>query len=434
MTDTKKILVSTAGVVLLGLAVVIGAETRNWADGGRNLVAYRDEFPVDGLMASRDNSQDVPEGDYYYELTQLLKREYVEPITDEQKLASGAVRGMIGSLGDPKSLYMDKDEFESYLNARQGKYEGVGAEFALVVSGPVNKEADKEANAEAETAEEALVTAARIPRLTVVGLTPDGPAAKAGVKVGDIVYSVDGHWLVNTDLFLKFRKAQRDFDAKKIPLSALSQLRNEIRDKTQRALLPLRAKSRLADGTAGAVDVVWERNGVQRHTSLNKALSTMPTNAVAANGAVTLRFTPDAPAFLKKAIAGKREVTIDLRDNALGDLGVMKQCLAILAPAGKYGVVATNRPEAPTPFAIKTGNSKPPKLNLLVDSTTRGPAEIFALALSNFDDAKLVGSETGGDRSIVQVTQLPDGTGYTLVTGDYRVHADAGRVAKGGKA
>jgi carboxyl-terminal processing protease len=433
MSEIKKSLVATSGVVLAMLSVLAGAKVRDLADTGGAERAERDPLAVQTLVASRDNAQEVPEADYFYEMVRLLKQEYVEPIKDDQKLATGAIRGMIASLGDPKSVFMDKAEFQAFLNSRQGTYEGIGAEFALELKGKVNKDVAKKLTPTGdETPEEALVTMPRIPRLTVVGLTPGGPAAKAGVKIGDIVYSVDGHWVVNSDLYVRFQQARKDFDAKKIPLTELNKIRKEIRDKTDRALLPLKAQDRLIVGTDGTVNVVWERDGSQRTTLLNKAASTMPAFSVGPNGVVNLRLVAGAPDALKKAISGKREVTLDLRNNAQGDFGIMKECLAILAPKGQYGAITTQRNEKPTPLVVKTGNPSPPKLNLLVDRTTRGAAEILALALSNFGKAKLTGGAMGGDRNVVQIVQLTDGAGYTLVTGIYNVRADkkAGIVAK----
>ena len=71
-------------------------------------------------------------------------------------------------------------------------------------------------------------------------------------------------------------------------------------------------------------------------------------------------------------------------------------------------------------LTVKSGNQHPPSIELVVDGTTRGAAEIFALALSSHHLAKLDGAETGGDRSVEQIVELPDGSGYTLKTGSYR--------------
>jgi carboxyl-terminal processing protease len=431
MSETKRALLTLSGIIVCSGAIVGGVQLREIADRRDPMSTV--SMPLNSLVASRDRNTEIPEGDYFYELVQLLKREYVDPVQDEQKLAAGAVRGMINSLGDPNSIYMEKPEFDAYLGARQGRYQGIGADFALNLKGRVNPEAlrSKDAGDGSGGAEEALVTMPRIPRLTVVALTPNGPAAQAGVKVGDIVYSVDDHWVVNTDLILKFRQAQKDFEAKKITLAELNKLRNEFRAKTERALLPQKARTKLSTGKDANLNVVWERAGTFRTTTLRTAESLAEPTGTVRDGAIVLRFKPKSPAALKRALVGKSFVTLDLRNNANGDFGIMREALQAVLPSGTYGGFFASQGSRSVPLSIKGGNPNPPRIRMLVDESTRGAAEIFALLLSTYGKASMTGSDTGGDRNLRQIVQLPDGSGYTLVTGEYRV-SNVSR--KGGKS
>jgi len=434
MSEVGRSIKVLGGVSLAALAAFSGAKLRDWVDVGRAPFAASESLVGNPLLASRDpQGVQVPEGDYFHEMSQLLKREYVEPIADDQKLASGAVRGMVASLNDPNSLFMDKEEFAAFLNARQGKYEGIGAELAFVLMGAENKEAVKgEATEGGTTPGEALMTSARVPRLKVVGIVPGGPADKAGVKVGDVLYSIDGNWVVNTDLIVKLQKASRDFEDKKITQDQLNAVRKEVRDKTERALMPMRARDRLVLGASGSVKVEWERAGAKVTTTIAKAPSEMPKERVESDGTIVLRFGAGSAEFLKQTIAGKAEAKIDLRNNALGDYDTMRNTLEVVAPKGTYGVIASERNIKPLDVVVKAGNPKPPKLTLLVDSSTRGAAEIFALALQSKGLAKLQGSGMGGDRTVKQIVSLPDGSGYTLATGTYQVKPTPAKVAAGG--
>ncbi len=426
MSEVKKSLLAATGVVIAVVAAYGGALSRDKVDG---IALKKGPHEVQEMVASRDDSE-IPEGDYFYNLTLLLQREFVEPVNDEQKLASGAVRGMIASLGDPKSLYMDSKEFKVFLAERQGRYEGIGAELELVMPGKPGKDAQA-AIEPTDGDPEIAVGAPRIPKLTVTAVTPGGPADKAGVKVGDTVTSVDGHWVVSGDLLQKFRLAEKNFIAKKIDASQLNAIRKDIHAKTERALLPLRAWDRLSEGASGPIQVVWDRAGVSHETELQKASSSM--NSFAAQGDhIVLPFTSGTAEQLKRAISGKSSVTLDLRNNVLGDFNSMKSCLSVLAPKGEYGRIFSVHSPRGVPLTVKTGNSTPPGITLLVDNTTRGSAEIFALALSSHHLAKLSGSEMGGDHSVEQIVELPDGSGYTLRTGIYKpiVLATAGLVKK----
>jgi carboxyl-terminal processing protease len=414
MSEVNKSLLAASGVVIAVLAAYGGTLSRDRVDG---VVLQNNSHEVQEMVASRDDTE-IPEGDYFYNLTKLVKREFVEPVDDIQKLASGAVRGMISSLGDPKSLYLDPKEFKVFLDERQGRYEGIGAELELALPGRPGH--DAQAALEPTDADpEVAAGAPRIPKLTVMAVTPGGPADRAGVRPGDTVVSVDGHWVVSGDLLQKFRLAEKQFIAKKIGASQLNAIRKEIHAKTERALLPLRAWDRLSEGDSGPIQVVWGRSGAERSSNIFKGTSSMPSFGVQANH-VVLPFTAGADERLAKAIAGKSQVTIDLRNNVLGDENVMCSCLAVLAPKGEYGRIFSVHAPRGLAVSVKSGNARPPEINLLVDRTTRGAAEIFALALSSHHLARLTGADTGGDRSVEQIVELPDGSGYTLKTGTYR--------------
>jgi len=439
MSSIRKSFVAAGKVAALAGFVWLGSTLRDRADLTQPVL---NDGIISGLRASNENDDtQIPAGDFFYELTEKLKKEYVEPIKDEQKLATGAVRGMVGFLGDPKSIYMDKDEFRAFLNSRQGRYEGIGADFALLTPTPGAK-ATRSALQPTPTEESAdpsqlptvrgggkgVSDAPQFPRLTVTSVVPGGPADRAGVKAGDVVQAVDGHWVINGDVIAQFNKAVDAFKAKKIDLAAFNKVRNEVRQKYERPLLPLRAKDRLALGSSGRLKIEWLRDGVSRTTDIIRGTSER-VGFTEKGDTLVLPFAQGSPEQLKKAIAGKTSVTIDLRNNTVGDFETMRQCLAEIAPAGTYGQYTSERNEKGTPLSVQKGNANPPKIKLLTDRTTRGAAEIFALALSSRGLAKLTGEETGGDRDIYDVIALPDGTGYTLVTGHYRPDLTTNRVA-----
>jgi carboxyl-terminal processing protease len=423
MSEVKKSLLAAGAVIAASGMVVLGAQTRARVDGV--------PLPATGLgnlVASRgteDVQVNVPASDFYNTLADKLRREYVEPVDDEMKLATGAVRGMVGSLADPRSLYMDAKEFRAFLNARQGEYEGIGADFVLAMpkAGKASKDflqptgSDEEAPMAAPAEGEPRVPS--VPRLTVVSVVPGGPADRAGVKPGDIVDTVNGHWIYNSAELQRFRDAQKRFAAKQMTLDEINKLRNDLRTKFESAILPLRAKSMLFLGTSGELDVVWSRGKAQRTTKLARAASER-TGFEVEGDTIELPLTAETPDRLREAIQGKSAVTLDLRNNVHGDFEVMRKVLAILAPSGTYGTLAKAGKAGDRPLKVETGNAKPPKLTLLVDSSTRGAAEILALALNSKGLAKLSGGATGGDRAWYEVMSLPDGSGYTLVTAEYK--------------
>ena len=413
------------GFVVAAAALPIGIAVRDLRDvGTTNPTATS---LADRNLVASTQPVAIPEADYFRDVSALLKHEYVEPVTDDQKLASGAVRGMILSLNDAGSLYFDKNEFRTLLNQREGKFEGIGAQFALVERGEINRSADQTMGGQPpESAEESLMTRLRIPRLAVVALTPEGAAAKAGVKVGDLVYEIDQHWVANTDLLVKFQRAQNDFEKKKISLAQLNTVRKEVREKTERALMPMKANDKLTQGSTGSVRVVWERAGAKRETLLSKGLTNLAANGAIINGYATLRFSTGAEDVLKKSLA--KVSALDLRQSVDGDYATMRKCLAEVVPSGTYGAITTDRAAKPTPVAVKSSVTNAPKLKLLVDSSTRGASLIFAKVLEKAGVATISGRPSE-DLAVKTTVALPDGSGYTLITGRYDAHPKGKSVA-----
>ncbi len=89
-----------------------------------------------------------------------VRANYVEPVTD-QKLAEGAIRGMLAAL-DPHSSYMDAKEYGEMQVQTKGEFGGLGMQVTM---------------------ENGLVK--------VISPIDDTPAAKAGIQSGDLILAID---------------------------------------------------------------------------------------------------------------------------------------------------------------------------------------------------------------------------------------------------
>lgn len=391
MNDVKKSIVS-AGIVALGIAAVIGGVAkRNAIDLGLGEDGAR--MSLSGLVASADKDVQVPEAAYFDQLVDLLKNEYVDPIPDESKLVDGAVRGMILSLEDSNSTFMSKEELSAFLAAQKGEYEGVGVvlqyEFSSVKKGPMTTMIE------------------RIPRLVVSEVAAGGPASKAGVKVGDQVVGVDGHWVVNAEDVMAFRKLSDDVEKKLVPAEKLLKAREEMRVKSEHSIMPGKAIDKLMLGTEGSVKAEWRRAGKSVVTTLTRSKSKVDGR---------LRFGSDATKQMVELLSAGP--ALDLRQNSIGDFGKMLDCLNQIAPKGTYGTLKPASGGKSEPLAVTKGTSKATMLQIKVDEGTQGAAEVFALALQAKGLAKLEG-KTGGKPIATRVVKLPSGAGYTLATGVY---------------
>lgn len=83
---------------------------------------------------------------------------------DKEEIVDAAIDSMIDSVGDVYTTYTDKENTESFMENLEGTYEGIGCKVAM-----------NENN-----------------NIYVVEVFEDMPAYKAGIKVDDIILSIDG--------------------------------------------------------------------------------------------------------------------------------------------------------------------------------------------------------------------------------------------------
>ena len=106
----------------------------------------------------------------FWQAWELVHDQFVDQPVDNITLMRGAIRGMLDSLGDQHTSYMDPEQFRQANIPLRGEYEGIGAWV--------------DTNTE---------------YLTIVSPMPDSPAEKAGLKAGDQVIAVDGDDMTGID-------------------------------------------------------------------------------------------------------------------------------------------------------------------------------------------------------------------------------------------
>lgn len=113
----------------------------------------------------------------FWQSWDLVHDLYIDQPVDDELMMQGAIRGMMESLGDQHSSYMDPDQYRQANMPLEGSYEGIGA----------------------------WVDATR-DYLTIVSPMPGSPAEKAGLLPGDQIIAVDGEDMTGIDGNLVIRK------------------------------------------------------------------------------------------------------------------------------------------------------------------------------------------------------------------------------------
>jgi carboxyl-terminal processing protease len=221
--------------------------------------------------------------------------------------------------------------------------------------------------------------------LIVSGVAPGGPAAEAGVRVGDRLLSVDGVGLRGRSLGdVQALLTGQEGDERKLKVRGL--------------------------------------DGILRILPVN--LAYVPPETVfttRADGLLVLRvseFDGNTAERLSQAIeAGMAEkpapaaMVIDLRGNRGGLLRQAVTAVALFAEQGIIASTAGRDPQATHDWRIDGGGDLTHGIMLLilVDGRTASAAEIMAAALADLGRAVVIGSSTLGKGLVQTLATLPDG-------------------------
>jgi carboxyl-terminal processing protease len=154
----NKIIIGCAVVILLLGCLALGFVAGYF---GKNL-------PVSLPISTSTTTSNVPtiSNDElfkpFWEAWQIVHNQYLVQPVDDEKMMQGAIRGMMDSLGDPHSAYMDPVEYIDATAPLEG-YSGIGAW--------VNTEGDY---------------------LSITEPMKGSPAEAAGLKAGDQILAIDG--------------------------------------------------------------------------------------------------------------------------------------------------------------------------------------------------------------------------------------------------
>lgn len=404
MNNSRKNVVPILGLLAAVAAFVAGNEVRTRQDVGQSVSSLQN-LGVRSIIAAKDDVRPVGEAEFFFQLTLLLEREYVDRVGDEMSLANGAIRGMVNGLLEPESRYLDEVEFKAHLAATEGKVEGIGIETTL----RYDAEALRLARESLRKADPLLM----LPDLLVTAVFPGSPAEAAGIRVSDRVIKLDGKWVLSHADIKAIREVRERAAKGKATPGEVTQSRKDFQAKADDAKLAVKARESLLTGTGKTHEVSVLRDGKRLDFKVKTGVTPRPAVTRSADGTIRLQFVRGAGAALSEALDSGATV-IDLRQSGLGSPKELIAALSAAAPAGGYGTLSAGMTGAPRPLTVESGKGRA-ALTLIVDETTQGTAEIFALALAKSGKASLSG-KSAGRPLYVETNSLPDGNGFVLLT------------------
>lgn len=411
MRPTEKFLAVSAICGVLLFAAVGGHAVRGMVDLGRWPLVAQGESPVvsDPRMpiSTDPGYAKGSEATYFYAVADLLQREYVEPVSVDEKMAVGAVKGMVNSLSDPMCRFFDEETYPSFLARERGDCEGIGVEVTL--------DYDKEALDKLQHKKQ-LDPLSLLPRPIVTCVYPGSPAEAAGLRPGDQVTKLNGKFVLTVDDVKQIRKMQEEVTAKRADPAELGVLQNELFKKAKETMSAMRARDLLYRLEKQPVNVEWKRGGQAMTASIKSAsVKVKPLEKLSA-GTYRLRFVNGAEGALSAEPLPDGAV-IDLRNSGHGNFNTMLSCLKLVSPAGKLGDLVSERGKTPLSNG-KAGTVTPSHWTLLVDQTTLGAAAVFARTLASLHLATMQG-EPAESMDWVEPVDVNGRSGYTLSTGQF---------------
>ena len=302
----------------------------------------------------------------YVAVYTAVKQAYVEPV-DDKALMHSAIRGLLLDL-DPHSMYFERDDAESFAQQSRGNYDGIGVEIFRQPDGT----------------------------LRVIAPIDDTPAARAGLKAGDLIIAVDGRTLTPGD----------DDNS--------SSLRGEPGSTV--------VLSVVREGREQPFDVSVERGKIRidsvRSRILEPGYGYVRISAFQADTAAD--FERQLDQLVAQSGGRLRGLVIDLRSNPGGLLTSAVQIADALLERGKIvstrGRIAISDAE----FGATPGDRLDgAPVVVLVDAGSASASEVLAGALRDNDRARVVGSRTFGKGSVQTLLPLDNGDSVKLTTARY---------------
>lgn len=297
----------------------------------------------------------------FWEAWDIVHQQYVEQPVDDTALMRGAISGMLQSLGDEHTSYMDPMDYQQANSPLQGEYDGIGAWV--------------------DTTGEWL---------TIISPMAGTPAERAGLKPGDKIIAVDGEDMTGVSPELVLRKVLGPA-GKNVKLTIAR------------------------EGSEGPLDV----NIVREKIVMRSVESKMLDNNIAYVALTTFgdKSTEELKAALKDMLAkNPAGLVLDLRNNGGGYLDTAIQVVSQFVDDGVVMIEEYGDGRRQVFEALPNGLATKIPLVVLVNEGTASASEITAGAIQDKGRAPLVGTKTYGKGSVQNWIALKDDQGAVRVT------------------
>lgn len=291
----------------------------------------------------------------FYDSYDILVENYNGNV-DKKELVDAAINGMVSSVGDQYTSYVDTEGTNSFNQLVDGKYNGIGC----------------------------LIQETEDKKIKVMQVYENTSAYKAGIKVGDIIKKVD-----DKDSSIGSTELANYIKSSKNKSYSVTVLRD---DKEIKFTLP-KNEVEISVVTSKIFDKGDKKIGY---------ISISIFSSVSAK-----QFKSNLEKIEKEGIDS---LIIDVRDNNGGYLSSVTDITSYLLPRGKiiYQVQKSNSKIKAT--KDKTIAKREYPIAVLVNENSASASEILAGAIKESYNGYVVGMKTYGKGTVQQVSELSDGS------------------------
>lgn len=290
-----------------------------------------------------------------------LKNNYYDDV-DEDSLADNAIKGMVSSLDDSYSSFMDNKTTNSFNESVNGYFVGIGV--TIMYSNDYNQ---------------------------IIKVDEDGPSDKAGLMVNDIILSVDG----------KSVKGVSGDDLTSL-IKGKSGTKVKIKVKRGEATKTVSVKRGIIE-IENVTSSLLEEN--------NKKIGYINIDIFASN--TYNQFKKNIKRMEKKRIDS---LIIDLRDNPGGHLSQTRDILSMFFDKKTVLYELKNKDKV-TKIYSSSNEKRSYPIVILVNGNSASASEVMANCFKdNYKNVTIVGTTTYGKGTVQQTINLSSGTSFKYTT------------------
>ncbi|MCJ8007649.1 S41 family peptidase [Lederbergia wuyishanensis] len=292
---------------------------------------------------------------------ELIRKSYVEDVS-ENRLIQGAIQGMVGTLQDPYSVYMDEEASERFNDSLDSSFDGIGAQIAIQEG-----------------------------KLIIISPIKNSPAEKAGLKARDRIISIDGESVEGLDVY----EASKKIRGEKGTIVKLEIIRSGL------------SKPLVVDIKRDKVPVLTVFSDMKKSSEKNIGY----IQITSFSQGTAKDFSTELRKLEEQNLSG---LIIDVRGNPGGMLSSVEDILFQLVTDKKPYVQIEERSGKRIPYSTALKEKKPYPITVLIDEGSASASEILAAALNEIENYSLVGKKTFGKGTVQQAVPLDDHSNIKL--------------------